>query len=118
MIEYLGEYVRAAVAEAREKQYRILGFGDDYIFRVDTEGCVDATKKGGLARFANHCCEPNCYTRIVKVGGKPRIALYSKRSIEAGEEITYDYKFDREEDGSAARIPCQCGARRCSGFLN
>ena len=45
---------------------------------------LEAGRAGGLARCANHCCEPNCYTRIVKVGGKPRIALYSKRAIEAG----------------------------------
>ena len=35
----------------------------------------------------------------------------------AGEEITYDYKFDREEDRSNA-IPCMCGALKCNKFLN
>ena len=75
------------------------------------------TKRGGLARFANHCCEPNCYTRIIVAGGKQRIVLYSKERIELGEEITYDYKFDLEEDRSKA-IPCCCGARsRCAFWL-
>ena len=117
MVEYLGEYIRSAVAESRETQYRILGFGDDYIFRVDADLLVDATRRGGLARFANHCCEPNCYTRIIVAGGKPRIALYSKERIELGEEITYDYKFEYEEDRSLA-IKCCCGAKKCAGFLN
>ena len=103
--------------QARETQYRKAGFGDDYIFRIDGDLLVDATKRGGLARFANHCCEPNCYTRIIVAGGKQRIVLYSKERIELGEEITYDYKFEFEEDREKA-IPCSCGARRCQGFLN
>lgn len=117
VVEYLGEYVRKEVAEVREKHYRRAGFGDDYIFRVDDEWFVDATVRGGIARFANHCCEPNCYSRIITAGGRPRIVLYSKERIELGEEITYNYMFDREEDRSQA-IPCCCGAKRCQGFLN
>ena len=117
MVEYLGEYVRNSVASARENYYRRMGWGDDYIFRVTDEMLVDATRRGGLARFANHCCEPNCYSRIITVGGQPRIVLYSKERIELGEEITYDYKFDHEEDRSQA-IPCACGTRSCPGFLN
>ena len=117
VVEYLGEYVRGAVAEVREKHYRRYGWGDDYIFRVDKDLLVDATRRGGLARFANHCCEPNCYTRIINAGGKQRIVLYSKERIEHGEEITYNYNFDWEEDRSKA-IPCACGSRRCTGWLN
>ena len=117
VVEYLGEYVRQSVAEVREKHYRRAGFGDDYIFRVDDDLFVDATKRGGLARFANHCCEPNCYSKIVNAGGKQRIVLYSKERIEQGEEITYDYKFEYEMDRANA-IPCCCGSKRCSGFLN
>ena len=117
VVEYLGEYVRGAVAEARETHYRRYGWGDDYIFRVDTDLLVDATRRGGLARYANHCCEPNAYTRIINAGGKKRIVLYSKERIEVGEEITYDYHFDLEEDRSNA-IPCCCGAKKCRGFLN
>ncbi|EOD24560.1 hypothetical protein EMIHUDRAFT_206556 [Emiliania huxleyi CCMP1516] len=114
VVEYIGEYVRSSLAEQREQK---LGYGDDYIFRVDAEQLVDATCKGGVARFANHCCEPNCYTRIITAGGKPRIVLYSKRPIEPGEEITYNYNFDIDEDPTL-RIPCRCGSKGCKGFLN
>lgn len=33
------------------------------------------------------------------------------------EELTYDYKFEREI-GSLDRIPCLCGTAACKGFLN
>lgn len=35
----------------------------------------------------------------------------------ADEELTYDYKFEREI-GSDDRIPCLCGTVACKGFLN
>jgi SET domain-containing protein len=35
----------------------------------------------------------------------------------ADEELTYDYKFEREI-GSDDRIPCLCGSAVCKGFLN
>ena len=52
-----------------------------------------------------------------KASGMNRIVLYSKERIEIGEEITYDYKFEREED-ETKRIPCSCGTGKCTGFLN
>jgi len=86
-------------------------------WQVDDEILVDATRRGGLARFANHCCEPNCQSKIINAQGKKRIVLYSMERIETGEEITYDYKFEFEEDESE-RIPCCCGSKGCRGFLN
>ena len=35
----------------------------------------------------------------------------------ADEELTYDYKFEREIN-SDDRIPCLCGSVNCKGFLN
>jgi [histone H3]-lysine4 N-trimethyltransferase SETD1 len=35
----------------------------------------------------------------------------------ADDELTYDYKFEREY-GSTDRIPCLCGSANCKGFLN
>ena len=47
--------------------------------------------QGGLARYINHSCEPNCYTKTVRVDGTPHIVIYSKRNIRPGEELLYDY---------------------------
>ncbi|GME84433.1 unnamed protein product [Ambrosiozyma monospora] len=117
IIEYVGERIRQAVAEVREKRYLKSGIGSSYLFRIDENTVIDASKKGGIARFINHCCVPSCTAKIIKVEGKKRIVIYALRDIAANEELTYDYKFERETN-NAERIPCLCGAVGCKGFLN
>lgn len=117
IIEYVGERIRQPVAEMREIRYIKKGIGSSYLFRVDENTVIDATKKGGIARFINHCCDPSCTAKIIKVGGKKRIVIYALRDIAANEELTYDYKFERETDDEE-RLPCLCGAPTCKGFLN
>lgn len=48
VIEYVGEVIRAAVADKREKHYERIGIGSSYLFRIDDESVVDATLKGNL----------------------------------------------------------------------
>lgn len=117
IIEYVGESIRQPVAEMREKRYIKSGIGSSYLFRIDENTVIDATKKGGIARFINHCCDPSCTAKIIKVGGRKRIVIYALRDIGANEELTYDYKFERETD-EGERLPCLCGAPICKGFLN
>ena len=144
IIEYVGEKVRQQVADMRERQYLKSGIGSSYLFRIDEYTVIDATKRGGIARFINHSCDPNCTAKIIKVEGSKRIVIYALRDIGQSEylllllllllllfsrfseahtnscldeELTYDYKFEREW-GSDDRIPCLCGTTRCKGFLN
>ena len=56
VIEYVGQVVRQTVADLREKRYEAVGIGSSYLFRVDGEAIVDATRYGNLARFINHSC--------------------------------------------------------------
>ncbi|CAH2079471.1 unnamed protein product [Thlaspi arvense] len=114
VIEYVGELIRSSISEIRERQYEKMGIGSSYLFRLDDGYVVDATKRGGIARFINHSCEPNCYTKIISVDGKKKIFIYAKRHIDAGEEISYNYKFPLEDN----KIPCNCGAPKCRGSLN
>ncbi|KAL2439041.1 Histone-lysine N-methyltransferase, H3 lysine-4 specific [Exophiala dermatitidis] len=117
IIEYVGEKIRQEIADLREIKYTESGIGSSYLFRIDEGTVVDATKKGGIARFINHSCSPNCTAKIIRVGGTKRIVIYALRDIEKDEELTYDYKFEREID-SDDRIPCLCGSAVCKGFLN
>lgn len=61
VIEYVGEMIRQQVAEEREKQYERCGIGSSYLFRVDDDTVIDATKSGNVARFINHCCAVSFY---------------------------------------------------------
>lgn len=114
VIEYVGELIRSSISDIRERQYEKMGIGSSYLFRLDDGYVVDATKRGGIARFINHSCEPNCYTKVISVEGQKKIFIYAKRHIVAGEELTYDYKFPVEVN----KIPCNCGSNRCRRSLN
>lgn len=118
--EYIGEYVVNPVADEREKIYgeqRI----QDYQFRLDDKLVIDATTKGGWARYINHNCTPNCKTMIIP-GKEPtphlrRVIIVAQRSIDLNEELSYDYQFPLELD-LRARIPCNCQSDQCRGFMN
>ncbi len=81
IIEYVGEEVRQSVANIREMRYIKAGIGSSYLFRIDDVTVIDATKKGGIARFINHSCMPNCTAKIIKVEGSKRIVIYALRDI-------------------------------------
>ena len=81
IIEYVGEKVRQQVADIRERQYLKSGIGSSYLFRIDENTVIDATKRGGIARFINHSCTPNCTAKIIKVEGSKRIVIYALRDI-------------------------------------
>jgi len=114
VIEYVGEIIRAQVADKREKVYERQGIGSSYLFRIDEDLVVDATKKGNLGRLINHSCDPNCTAKIITISGEKKIVIYAKQDIELGDEITYDYHFPIEQD----KIPCLCGSTKCRGYLN
>lgn len=74
VIEYVGEVIRAQVADVREKWYEKIGIGSSYLFRVDDDAVVDATKKGSMARLINHCCTPNCTAKIITINGEKKVS--------------------------------------------
>ncbi|KAM8884680.1 histone-lysine N-methyltransferase 2B isoform 2-T2 [Synchiropus picturatus] len=115
VIEYAGTVIRAVLTDKREKYYDSKGIGC-YMFRIDDFDVVDATMQGNAARFINHSCEPNCYSRVINVDGRKHIVIFALRKIYRGEELTYDYKFPIEDEDS--KLHCNCGARRCRRFMN
>jgi histone-lysine N-methyltransferase SETD1 len=84
IIEYVGEKVRQRVADLREAKYDMQGVGSSYLFRIDEDTVIDATKMGGIARFINHSCTPNCTAKIIRVDGTKRIVIYALRDIQQG----------------------------------
>ncbi|XP_078055184.1 histone-lysine N-methyltransferase 2A isoform X1 [Mustelus asterias] len=115
VIEYSGNVIRSVLTDKREKYYDSKGIGC-YMFRIDDYEVVDATMHGNAARFINHACEPNCYSRVINVDGQKHIVIFAVRKIYRGEELTYDYKFPIED--ASNKLPCNCGAKKCRKFLN
>uniref|UniRef100_A0A9J8C5J5 [histone H3]-lysine(4) N-methyltransferase n=1 Tax=Cyprinus carpio carpio TaxID=630221 RepID=A0A9J8C5J5_CYPCA len=115
VIEYSGIVIRSVLTDKREKYYDGKGIGC-YMFRIDDFDVVDATMHGNAARFINHSCEPNCYSRVINVEGQKHIVIFALRKIYRGEELTYDYKFPIED--ASNKLGCNCGAKRCRRFLN
>ncbi len=75
VIEYVGQMVRPSVADLRETKYEAIGIGSSYLFRIDMETIIDATKCGNLARFINHSCNVSIifrYVRDEKIKKRPR----------------------------------------------
>ena len=76
---------------------------------------IDAHREGSECRFVNHSCDPNCEMVKWTVDGFSRMALFTKRKIVLGEEITHDYNFD-SFNGFKGQI-CYCGAKTCRGII-
>ncbi len=78
VIEYTGVLLSTEAADRR---------GGRYLFRVNSRWTIDGQGRENLSRYINHSCKPNCvaYTR-----GR-RVLIYSRRKIEPGEELCYNY---------------------------
>jgi len=81
---------------------------------LDANECIDARKKGNLARFINHSCNPNCQTRKWTVESELRVGIFALRDIPAKTELTFDYQFERF---GPKKQKCFCGEANCRGYL-
>ncbi len=115
VIEYLGERVTHAEADSRYE-------GKDprdnhtFLFTVDAKAVIDAGVNGNEARYINHGCDPNCESTI----SNGRIFIEAIRTIQPGEELSYDYQIqrDRDDEPDVDQVyACRCGAASCRGSM-
>jgi len=104
IVEYLGEIITDDEAERRGQGRRHVWF-----FDLDCGHVIDGNPKLP-GPCVNHSCGPNCFTEIVD----GRVFILADRTIQKGEELTYDYRLDPE----AQIWRCHCGAPRCRGTIN
>jgi len=114
IIEYIGERISKKESNRRclewEEKARKKGEGLVYIFDLNKKWDLDGNVEDNPAKFINHSCDENCEA----VNDDDRIWIYSKRTIEKGEELSFDYGYNLEH---FMDHPCKCGAENCCGYI-
>ena len=59
-----------------------------YMFRLNDDYIIDATMSGGLARYVNHCCDPNSVAETIAVEKDEKIIIMANKRILKGEEVS------------------------------
>ncbi|KAI8607815.1 hypothetical protein BC830DRAFT_71739 [Chytriomyces sp. MP71] len=112
VMEYCGEIIsQETCLERMDTLYA--GTQHYYFLNYDRGEVIDGGRKGSLARFVNHSCDPNCRIEKWSVNGEYHVGLFADKEIPPSSELTYDYKF--EAFGPMRK--CLCGGRKCRGFL-
>merc|ERR1711874_851600 len=148
VVDYVGEVITNDEAEERGKKYDAEGrtylFDLDFNLGDDNIYTVDAAFYGNLSHFINHSCDPNlsifnCYINCLDPN-LPQLAMFARRDIKKGEQITFDYcqntnsagndceadailaspftpktpvKDDKPAPPKEVKCECRCGAPRC-----
>ena len=114
IIQYIGEKITKKESNRRAlalvERAKTTGEAAVYVFTLNSRYDLDGAVEGNDARYINHSCDPNCEVFIER----GEIWIYSKRDIEKGEELCYNYGFDLE---TWDEHPCLCGMERCVGFI-
>lgn len=74
------------------------------MFRLDDDRVVDATLSGGLARYINHSCNPNCVAETVEIDRDLKIIIFAKRRIQRGEEVSTEILLVNLTKGAQTKI--------------
>jgi uncharacterized protein len=122
VIEYKGR--RLTHSQANRMYANDSDSGHTFLFTLNEKFLIDGGDGGNDARWINHSCAPNCEAWVIenKQGDKlrDRVVIETRRSIRAGEELTYDYGITLEERQTPRlkRIwQCKCGAKKCTGTM-
>jgi SET domain-containing protein len=115
IIEYRG--IRSTIGVEREKPAS--NPKDPYhtfLFELSDGTAIEGGVARNPARWINHGCDPNCET----VEDDGRVYVHAKRTIRAGEELTYDYRLGlpgRITERLRRAYACYCGAKTCRGSM-
>lgn len=111
--EYMGEVVSTKTfGERMTTWYK--DCTHHYALNLDAGTVIDGYRCGSVARLINHSCDPNCEMQKWWVNGQYRMGVFALRDIEAGEELSYNYKFHAFNTPQA----CLCASSSCRGFVD
>ena len=94
---YSGEVLSEFDSEKRGVVQDIIE--ETYLFTLNTEHVVDASKAGNIMRYSNHGIQGHCNAvpKIIKfVNGTQAIGLYAIKQIDTGQEILFDYNIRKD----------------------
>jgi SET domain-containing protein len=121
IVEYTG---RLLTHERADEIYGGPDTGHTFLFILNDTYVIDGTVRGGIAKWINHGCAPNCQAFVIEdEGGDPRkdkVEIEALRDIAPGEELTYDYDITTDEritKAEKALWTCRCGAPNCTGTM-
>jgi SET domain-containing protein len=115
LVEYVGENITPAESDRRYDDTKVKDH-HTFLFSVDNRKVIDATYGGNESRFINHSCDPNCDAVIEK----RRVYIEANRTIRKGEELAYDYNYERTPKTTKADeklYKCLCGSPDCRGTI-
>jgi uncharacterized protein len=115
IIEYVGELIDNEEADRRYDD-ETMGRHHTFLFAIDERISLDGGREGNESKYVNHSCEPNCDA----IDEDGHIYIFASRTIAAGDELTYDYAYERdgsEDEATIRRYACRCGTRSCRGTI-
>lgn len=95
IMEYVGEVIGPDEFSTRVRRFAKEGRKHHFFMALKGDEIIDATYRGNITRFVNHSCDPNAETQKWTVNGDLRIGFFARKHIEPGEEITFNYQFQR-----------------------
>ena len=105
LIQYVGRRI------SKDQSAELCLKRNAYIFTLNDLSDLDGRVSWNPARLINHSCEPNC---DAEVDDRDRIWIVSRRSIQRGEELTYNYGYDLKD---FRNYSCRCGSATCLGYM-
>ncbi len=116
VIEYVGNKTTKAKAEKIanrdiDENKNDSSKGAVYLFILNKKYDIDGNVPWNLAKWINHSCDPNCSVEIIK----GHIWIVADKEIKKGEEITYNYGYEFDED--TEKHICKCNSEKCVGYI-
>lgn len=115
IIEYTGERISDEEADRRYDETGMKRH-HTFLFTVTSRKVVDGAVNGNESIYINHSCDPNCEA-VIEDG---HIFIEAIRTIEPGDELAYDYQYERTGDNDEEMekfYKCLCGAPNCRGSI-